>query len=56
MNIAVGHLTSIIFQPSNLLPVFFLILQEHPLVLKVLSDFDNYVLRIVDLASNVEGL
>lgn len=55
-DVSVAHLASIIRQPSDLFPIFLLVLQKHSLVLKVFPDFGDDVRGVIDFTANVEGL
>lgn len=52
--VAIGHLTAISSQPSYLLPILFLVLQENLLVFEIFADLDDDVVGVIDLAADVE--
>ena len=54
--LSVGDLAAVVGEPLDFLPVFFLIFQEHVLILHVLSDFDFDVAGVVGLAPDVKRL
>lgn len=54
VHIPISHPAPIRPSPSNLLPVFLLVLQKDTLVLQVLSNFYDDLAAIVNLASYIE--
>ena len=54
VNFSIGDLATIPRKPSYFLPIFLLILQKDSLVVQIFSDFNDDVLRLVNLASDVE--
>ena len=54
-DITIGHLASILGEPTYLFPIFVLILQKYLLVIQVFSYFYNNIIGFVNFATNIES-